>query len=317
MAIVYFYAGVAKLTSDDWLRGRPMDTFLSTATDFPVIGRWFDEQWLVYVASYAGMLFDLLVVPLLLWPRTRTPTLLVAIGFHVTNSRIFEIQVFPWLALAATLLFLPPPWPRSLLRFARKSFPQPVSASPPHPRLSLSGKVVAAVLGVYFLLQLTLPLRHYLYAGDVSWTAEGNFFAWRMLTTERSGAVVFYLRSKTADATCEVNTRSYLYSFQTPLLHIPDMIVQAAHHIAAEYRERGADVAVHAWTDVSLNGHPYRLFVDPEVDLASVDRTLGHYEWVQDRNDPMRLDRPVALPCPDPIPPERVREIREAEPRVD
>jgi hypothetical protein len=72
MAVVYFYGGVAKI-SPDWLRGEPMRTRMSHATDLPILGRFFREEWAVYAISYGGLLLDLFIVPFLLWRRTRIP----------------------------------------------------------------------------------------------------------------------------------------------------------------------------------------------------------------------------------------------------
>ncbi|HLG12559.1 MAG TPA: HTTM domain-containing protein [Dehalococcoidia bacterium] len=324
MAIVYFFAGVAKATSSDWWHGRPMDAFLASYPEFPLVGRWFDEQWLIYLASYGGMLFDLFILPLLLWPKTRVPALAVAIGFHVTNSLIFDIEVFPWLAIAATLLFLPPSWPRFGGQWSRltpesapaKHSPPPAARRPRNARgrfregggrFYFGQRTVAGILGVFFLFQVLIPLRQFAYPGNPAWTTEGYFFSWRMLIADRKGsAIAFFLESKTEEATCIVNTRSYLYSFQTPWLLSPDAVVQFAHHLAAEYTKRGADVEVHAWTDVGLNGRSARSWIDPEVDLASVSRTLGHHGWLTDIDDATHIELPVAQPCPDPPPLERV-----------
>ncbi len=70
IGVVYFFAGLVKL-SPDWLRGEPMRYQLSHATNAPIVSRLFREEWAVYAVSYGGLLFDLFVVPLLLWRRTR------------------------------------------------------------------------------------------------------------------------------------------------------------------------------------------------------------------------------------------------------
>src|ERR1700722_15987289 len=70
MAVVYFFAGVAKLTPD-WLRGEPMRGMLAHTDAFPFLGRFLQENLAGYVASYTGFLFDLFIVPLLLWRRSR------------------------------------------------------------------------------------------------------------------------------------------------------------------------------------------------------------------------------------------------------
>src|SRR5712692_8743838 len=58
MGVVYFYAGVAKIMPD-WLHGAPMGVWLARNTQFPIIGRFFREEWAVYSLSYAALLFDL------------------------------------------------------------------------------------------------------------------------------------------------------------------------------------------------------------------------------------------------------------------
>ncbi len=48
-----------------------MDEYLRGENAFPFITSLMDEQWVAYVTSYSGMLFDLLILPLILWPVTR------------------------------------------------------------------------------------------------------------------------------------------------------------------------------------------------------------------------------------------------------
>src|SRR5438552_4065730 len=47
IAIIYLMGGVAKLSSD-WLQGQPMRMWLEARPDFPLIGRYFREEWMVY-----------------------------------------------------------------------------------------------------------------------------------------------------------------------------------------------------------------------------------------------------------------------------
>jgi hypothetical protein len=103
-----FFGGLAKINGD-WLHGQPMGIGLTSQSEFPLIGRFLTQAWCAYLFSYGGMLFDLLVVPLLLWRRSRWITLLVVIGFHLLNASLFNIGYFPWLMLLATaLVFVPP-----------------------------------------------------------------------------------------------------------------------------------------------------------------------------------------------------------------
>ncbi|MDB6116349.1 MAG: Vitamin k-dependent gamma-carboxylase, partial [Verrucomicrobiaceae bacterium] len=103
IGIAYFFGGIAKLNAD-WFQGEPLRAWLTERTDFPVIGQFFHEEWMVYMFVIGGVLLDLLVVPLMLWKPTRLLAFLAATSFHLLNARLFNIGVFPWLMLAATVV---------------------------------------------------------------------------------------------------------------------------------------------------------------------------------------------------------------------
>ena len=61
----------------------------------------------------------------------------------------------------------------------------------------------------------------------------------------------------------------------------PDMILQYAHHLAAEKRAEGRRrVEVRATVRCSLNRRPLQPLIDPTVDLAAQPRGLGHARWI-------------------------------------
>ena len=113
VGIVYFYSGVAKINGD-WLQGEPLRQWLPRRSHYPLIGPWLADEWTAFFFSYGGLLFDLVVVPLLLWRRTRPWAFAAAVAFHVLNRCLFNIGIFPELMLAATLLFFSPDWPRKV-----------------------------------------------------------------------------------------------------------------------------------------------------------------------------------------------------------
>jgi hypothetical protein len=61
----------------------------------------------------------------------------------------------------------------------------------------------------------------------------------------------------------------------------PDMILVYAHHLRDRLAAEGVtDPEIRAFAHVSLNGRRSELLVDPEVDLARVERSLGRRTWV-------------------------------------
>ena len=169
LSIVYFYAGVAKLNGD-WIRGEPMRSWLAERADMPLIGRFFWDEWVVVLFNYGGLAFDLFIVPLLLWKRTRVVAFLWVIAFHMFNRALFNIGIFPWLMLLATLLFFPPNWPRVVFKRWRRVRKEPLVIRPQFPR------VTVGLIAVYMVIQLAVPLRHFAYRGSVHWTEEGHRF---------------------------------------------------------------------------------------------------------------------------------------------
>ncbi|MFP5501587.1 MAG: HTTM domain-containing protein [Candidatus Sericytochromatia bacterium] len=228
--------------------------------------------------SYGGLLFDALVVPMLLWRRTRALGVLAAGAFHVTNMQLFRIDVFPWLALAATTLFFAPDWPRKLLRGQAALV---AAHAPSRPGLVL---FLAAFMGI----QAVVPLRHVLYPGPVMWTEEGHRFAWRMMARHKTGTARFYVKLADGSGTWWVDPADYLTSSQVHrLCTFPDMVLQFGHGLAEDFRRRGyGRVEVRAEVLTSVNGRPPMPLVDPRVDLAARPRGLGPSDWITMPSDP-------------------------------
>jgi vitamin K-dependent gamma-carboxylase len=272
LGLVYFFAGVAKLNGD-WLHGEPMRMWMAERTWFPVIGQYFTEEWCVFLFSYGGLLLDLLAFPLLLWRRTRLPMLAALIAFHLMNAVMFRIGIFPWFMIAATLLFLSPEWFAAIKRGDK---PAQVDRSP---RLIMP--VMLTCLGAYFAFQVAMPLRHFLYPGDVSWTEEGHRFAWHMKLRDKSGSVQVYVTDPAQSGTWEIDPYDFLTDTQVEMMATqPDMMVQFARYLADLYRADGYEVEVRFWAVVSLNGRPPRLLVDPAVDLSKEVRTIFASPWI-------------------------------------
>ncbi|MEX0789720.1 MAG: HTTM domain-containing protein, partial [Actinomycetota bacterium] len=115
IGVPYVFGGIAKLNPDWMFRAEPLRTWLASDTDFPLIGRFFTDEPVVLAMNYGALLLDLGVVFALLNKRTRLFGYIAAVGFHLMNSRLFTLGIFPWLMIAATMIFFPPDWPRRVL----------------------------------------------------------------------------------------------------------------------------------------------------------------------------------------------------------
>ena len=284
IAIAYFFGGIAKLNSD-WLRGEPVRSWMYEGSMGRNLGPSFHNEASVYTLSYGGLLFDLLVVPLLICKKTRWFALFAAVFFHLSNARLFNIGVFPFLSIAMTLLFLSPAWHRKVLRLR----------DTPRTGLDLkwgSQSVVLAALCAYFASHLLLPFRHWLYPGNVHWTEEGHRYAWHMMLRTKSANAYFVVEDRRNRALWRVRPDSYLSRRQYRKMSVhPEMLLQFAHHL--RYSWEHDDVAVYAVSHVKLNDHPPALLVDPETDLSRETLTWRSSPWIlpfkNDRSVPARF----------------------------
>ena len=70
LAIVYIYAGIAKINTDWLIEAMPLKLWLTSKYDLPIIGEYFlQEVWVHYLMSWGGMIYDLTIPFLLLIKR--------------------------------------------------------------------------------------------------------------------------------------------------------------------------------------------------------------------------------------------------------
>lgn len=280
IGIPYFFGGLAKINGD-WLHGQPMGIWLTSQSEFPRIGRFLTQAWCAYLFSYGGMLFDLLVVPLLLWRRSRWITLLVVIGFHLLNASLFNIGYFPWLMLLATALVFVPPEQIAKLRLWRRNKTVADEATDADQRLAAWQRWSVAALTLYAIVQTVVPLRYLLYPGNPAWTSEASYFAWRMKLHNQRFHISFRAVNPVTGKSSTEDGRYLLTRVQEYKLTHPDMILQLCHALSRDLTsdpERPVEIYVDA--KLALNDRPLLTFIDSNVNLAAECRTLGHAQWI-------------------------------------
>jgi len=273
--IVYTYAGIAKFYGD-WFDLRIVRILMLDKAEYYLIGELLQQPWLHQVVALMGIVFDLLIVPALLWKPTRKIAFGISIFFHLFNSIVFQIGIFPYLSLAFTVFFFEPETIRMIFFKKKKPF-QAVGIRIP------SYKNILFVLGgIYFLIQLLLPIRHHFIKDDVLWTEEGHRLSWRMMLRSRSGDIKFKVVNKKTGESSNVNLVDHLTKKQSRRIgSYPDFIWQFAQRLKKGYSENGKDISVYVTSEVSVNGKPFREFIDPKVDLANTKwNYFWHNEWI-------------------------------------
>ena len=285
LAVVYIFAGIAKLNGDWLLEAQPLRIWLYSNSDLWLVGPLLREIWVAYAISWAGAAFDLTIVAWLLWRRTRPYAYAAVVVFHVMTWLLFPIGMFPWLMIAATLVFFPQDWPRSLLsRLLRKE----VRSAPEDPSRTHSARIdrlswlAVAALGVFALAQVAMPLRHLAYPGNVRWNEDGYRFSWRVMLTEKTGHVTFRIKDPESGREWLAYPHEHFTELQTDrMAYQPDMLAAAARFVEAELLDgKSGDLEVRADAFVSFNGRPAARFVDPRVDLTAVSPGIGSKGFV-------------------------------------
>ncbi|MEZ4269473.1 MAG: HTTM domain-containing protein [Myxococcota bacterium] len=285
VAVVYVFAGLAKLDADWLLRAEPLHTWLQAHAHLPLLGPLLATPAAALAMSWAGALYDLTIAGFLLWRPSRPFAFAAAALFHVGIWLLFPVGMFSWVMLVCTTVFFDPDWPR---RWFGAPEPPGASSQASPPRLP---SLAIPLASAWLLIQLALPLRHLAYPGAVNWTEEGFRFAWRVMLTEKTGQAEFELRTADSPSPRLIFPQRDLTPLQAKMMSTqPDMIHDYAHFLAARARAEGQqDVRVYAHVTAALNGRPSQPLIDPRVDLAAQPRTLlGASPWIL----PLRQPQP-------------------------
>ena len=281
VGMVYFFAGLAKLNPDWLLAAQPLSLWLPAKAHLPVIGPLLDYRATAYLFSWAGAAFDLSIAFFLLWRRTFLYAYAAVVVFHLLTAWLFPmIGVFPWVMMVAASIFLPAAFHARLLALSATLAPP---EAPGSSQAAALRRPMPALLALFFLFQALLPLRHLLHPGDLFWTEQGYRFSWRVMLMEKAGHATFYVSAPGMPGRTEVTNCEYLTPVQEKMMATqPDLILDFARHIAADYGRRGLEepeVRVHSY--VTLNGRGSRLYVDSTVNLAALPRGTGLVPWLR------------------------------------
>ena len=277
VAIVYVFASIAKFYPD-WLDGTFTRNLLADSTNVIALKKLFLQKWFYLFIAYMGIIFDLLIVPLLLFKKTRMLALLASLTFHLFNAIFLEIGIFPFFALTFVLFFYEPETIRSV--FLRRK----TSIETDNGHSNYYGKKIVYFLIIpYLIIQLLLPLRHHFIEGDVLWTEEGHRLSWRMMLRERNGFIHIRIKDLKTGEESLYDYRKNLTDKQIQNLATkPDFIWQYCQYIKKEFK--GKEIAIFIDCKNSINRKEYKTLIDPKFDMAKAKWDyFRHNEWLLNR----------------------------------
>ncbi|KYM96640.1 Vitamin K-dependent gamma-carboxylase [Cyphomyrmex costatus] len=212
---LYFLAGLKK-SSREWLEGyaminlsrhwvfHPFKIFLSTEQIDFLIVHWF------------GFIFDLSVGFWMLLEKTRILSMVFCTTFHLMNSRLFNIGMFPYVCLATMPLFCHVDWPQKIMSEEKNKtyFVKSKLEKKPNkddndiqlsknsiklnkkgmtnvckknwiaqqsPKVTKKQKFIASLLLCHILLQFFLPYSHFISKGYNNWVPGLYGYSWDMM----------------------------------------------------------------------------------------------------------------------------------------
>ncbi len=274
-AIVYFYAAVAKLYPD-WLTAKPVSIWLQNKVHYPIIGGLFEFEWFAYLISYGGIFFDFLIIPCLLFKRTRVLAIVLSLVFHLFNSAVFQVGIFPYFALAVALFFFEP---ETIRRIFLKKKPRFITTGS---SLTKKSHWVAPIFIVYFLIQLLLPLRHHAIPGNVLWDEAGHRLSWRMMLRSKAGHCSFRVKHDNGKET-RISGYDFLAEHQVrDAAARPDMLYRSIDYLQEYLEDEKIDAeAIYCDCNVSINGRPWSQFVDPDFNMLEAEwNYFSQQKWI-------------------------------------
>ena len=285
LAIVYIYAGIAKINHDWLIEAMPLKLWLTSKYDLPIIGEYFlQEVWVHYLMSWGGMIYDLTIPFLLLIKKTRNFAFFMVIFFHVFTRILFPIGVFPYVMIISSLIFFDEKFHQNIIKHMKKIISS-IYLNTEKLKIvytnSTYNKFSFTVVLIFFIIQLFMPIRHMLYPGNIMWHEQGYRFSWRVMLMEKIGYTTFKIEQENGKY-FYVNNEDHLTSYQEKQMSFqPDFILEYAHYLGHYYNKKGYEnIKVFADSYVSLNGRKSQRYIDNNINLLNINDSFKNKTWI-------------------------------------
>lgn len=281
LLLVFTYGAIAKFYPG-WWSGDFIKNSFSHKTKYWLIGPLLGREWFQQFITFSGVIFDAIIIPLLIWKRTRILAFIGLLMFNIFNSVVFQIGIFPFTVIALTVFFFETKTIRKLF-FSKKQYTH-VSNTNFHE--SHNNTFTFYILIAFFAIQFSLPLRHHFIPGDVNWREEGHRMSWRMMLRTKRGVINLEVVDPKTQEKTRVKKKEYLTKDQIKALATkPDFLYQFIQRLKKEYTKKGIpNIEIYCkMSRVRLNGNKAKPLFKTDVDLAKVKwNYFGRNDWVLD-----------------------------------
>lgn len=302
--LVYFIAGLKKLDAD-WVGGYSMTSLSKHWVFDPFKLVLSDDLIDLIIVHWGGLTIDLFMGYLLFFDATRKLGLFFGTSFHVMNSQIFSIGMFPYAMLASNTMFFWCTWPKTFI----KKFPKimqkylPSTEDPqtsdhclyekeqvktegktssaaavkagkkaPPTKATAYHKIMVGIVLWYSAVQCFLPYSHFVTKGYNNWTNGLYGYSWDMMVHSWSTQHVRieYVDHDTGKVGY-LNPEAWSRARLRWTSHA-DMLKQYSYCIAEKLRSYGVkNVSLHFDIWRSLNERFQQRLLDPRIDLLTAE----------------------------------------------
>ena len=285
ISIVYIYAGLAKINSDWLLKAMPLKIWLPSKYDIPIIGDYLlQQEWVHYLMSWSGMIYDLSIPFLLLYKKTRVFAFILVIIFHLFTAVLFPIGMFPYIMIVASLIFFDSKFHNKIIHLIKLTLSplKKYNIEKVEKFKYFNSKLITSIVMIFLIIQIIFPFRFVLYPGNLFWNEEGYRFSWRVMLMEKMGYTTFKIVDGVSNKYFYVDNKDFLTPFQEKQMSFqPDFIIEYAHFLGNHFTLQGhKNIEVYADSFVALNGRRSKRFIDPNINLMEEKRSLKHYSWI-------------------------------------
>ncbi|KAF5296809.1 hypothetical protein FQA39_LY12327 [Lamprigera yunnana] len=198
--ILYFVAGLKKIDIE-WLGGHAM-TNLGYHWIFAPFKVLLSVQQIDYIIVHLnGFLLDLTIGFWLISPISRRYALFVCTLFHLMNSRLFNIGMFPYVCIATLPIFCNNDWPEKLkfinmpyIKTEEEPCSKDITGKPTIEsecsKTTFKQRASTVALLLYCVLQFLLPYSHSVTKGYNNWTNGLYGYSWDMMVHSWDSALV-------------------------------------------------------------------------------------------------------------------------------
>jgi hypothetical protein len=286
IGLVYFFAGIAKLNSDWLFSALPLKIWLPSKDYIPIIGSLMTKEWVAYVFSWVGMVFDISVVFLLLYSKTRGFAYFLVVVFHSLTGLFFQIGIFPIVMIASTLIFFSTKFHKKFLQLLitplNLLFRINLKKNDKNQLIFNLTYSKFVIILIYIAIQLAIPFRHIAYPGNLFWTEQGYRFSWRVMLMEKAGTAQFYVHHPKTGVKQFVDNSEFLNAHQEKQLAFqPDMMLYYAKFLADSFTIAGYPTPkITADVYVTLNAKPSQRYISDTSNLAQVKNSFRHKSFI-------------------------------------